>query len=167
MLLADTGPVTERLQVREIDDDKGQRLVRVVRRGSGSVVTWRRAQMVLLSAQGMDVRAIADVEFTSEDRVRDVIRSFNADGFSSLYPKYKGGRPPKFTLAQRREVKKIAKSGPAEHDLRSSRVFHPLKGDALLAHQDAQPLVADVVEHPLSDQELGQLRQAPVENGTR
>ena len=35
--------------------------------------------------------------FTSEDRVRDVIRNFNADGFGSLYPKYKGGRPPKFT----------------------------------------------------------------------
>jgi hypothetical protein len=43
--------------VREIDDDEGQRLVRIVRRGSGSVVTWRRAQMVLLSAQGMNVAA--------------------------------------------------------------------------------------------------------------
>jgi hypothetical protein len=79
--------VSERLRVREIDDDEGQRLVRIVRRGSGSVVTWRRAQMVLLSAQGMDVPAIAKVAFTSEDRVRDVIRNFNADGFGSLYPK--------------------------------------------------------------------------------
>ena len=100
------------MRVREIDDDEGRRLVRIVRRGTGSVVTWRRAQMVLLSAQGMDAAAIAKVAFTSEDRVRDVIRNFNADGFSSLYPKYKGGRPPKFTLGQRREIKKIAKSGP-------------------------------------------------------
>jgi hypothetical protein len=52
VLIAETGPVTERLRVREIDDDEGRRLVRIVRRGSGSVVTWRRAQMVLLSAQG-------------------------------------------------------------------------------------------------------------------
>ena len=73
--------------------------------------------MVLLSAQGMDVAGIAKVAFTSEDRVRDVIHNFNADGFGSLYPKYKGGRPPKFTLAQRREIKKIAKSRPAEHGL--------------------------------------------------
>jgi hypothetical protein len=36
--------------VREIDDDEGRRLVRIVRRDSGSVVTWRRAQMMLLSA---------------------------------------------------------------------------------------------------------------------
>jgi transposase len=90
---------------REIDDDEGQRLVRIIRRGSGSVVTWRRAQMVLLSAQGMGATLIAKVAFTSEDRVRDVIRNFNADGFSSLYPKYRGGRPPKFTLGQRREIK--------------------------------------------------------------
>ena len=117
MLIADSGPVRDRLRVREIDDDEGRRLVRIVRRGSGSVVTWRRAQMVLLSAQGMDVPAIAKVAFTSEDRVQDVIRNFNADGFASLYPKYKGGHPPKFTLAQRREIKKIAKSRPAEHDL--------------------------------------------------
>jgi transposase len=65
----------------------------------------------------MDVVAIARAAFTSEDRVRDVIRNFNADGFSSLYPKYRGGRPPKFTLPQRREIKKIARSRPAEHDL--------------------------------------------------
>jgi transposase len=117
VLVAETGLVTERLRVREIDDDEGRRLVRIVRRGSGSVVTWRRAQMVLLSAQGMDVPAIARVAFTSEDRVRDVIRNFSADGFSSLYPRYRGGRPPKFSLPQRREVKKIARSKPAEHGL--------------------------------------------------
>jgi transposase len=115
--VAETGPVTERLRVREIDDDEGRRLVRIVRRGSGSVVTWRRAQMVLLSAQGMDAAAIAKVAFTSEDRVRDVINNFNADGFDSLYPRYKGGRAPKFTLGQRREIKKIAKSRPVDYDL--------------------------------------------------
>jgi len=109
--------VTERLRVRQIDDDEGRRLVRIIRRGSGSVVTWRRAQMVLLSAQGMDVAGIAKVAFTSEDRVRDVIHNFNTDGFSSLYPRYRGGRPPKFTLAQRQEIKKIAKSRPVDHDL--------------------------------------------------
>jgi transposase len=117
VLIAETGPVAECLRVREIDDDEGRRLVRIVRRGSGSVVTWRRAQMVLLSAQGMDVTAIAKVAFTSEDRVRDVIRNFNADGFGSLYPKYKGGHPPKYALGQRREIKKIAKSRPVDHGL--------------------------------------------------
>lgn len=62
--------------MREIDDDEGRRLVRIIRRGTGSVVTWRRAQMVLLSAQGMPAGKIAEVSFTSADRVRDVIHNF-------------------------------------------------------------------------------------------
>ena len=73
--------------------------------------------MVLLSAQGMDVGQIATVAFTSEDRVREVIHNFNDDGFDSLYPRYGGGRPPKFSLAERRQIKKIALSRPADHDL--------------------------------------------------
>lgn len=103
--------------MRELDDDEGKRLVRIIRRGTGSVVTWRRAQMILLSAQGMPVPKIAEVSFTSADRVRDVIHNFNTDGFDSLYPKYAGGRPKKFTLPERREIKKLAKSTPVEHDL--------------------------------------------------
>ena len=109
--------MSEKLFVREIDNDEGNRLLRIVRRSSGSVVTWRRAQMVLLSAQGMDVAQIAKVAFTSADRVREVIHNFNDDGFDSLYPKYAGGRPPTFTLPQRREIKEIALARPQDHDL--------------------------------------------------
>ena len=43
--------MAERVRVREISNDEGNRLLRIVRRSSGSVVTWRRAQIVLLSAQ--------------------------------------------------------------------------------------------------------------------
>jgi len=60
----------ERVQVRPITNEEGNRLLRILRRGTGSVVTWRRAQMVLLSAQAMDVPQIARVTFNSEDRVR-------------------------------------------------------------------------------------------------
>jgi hypothetical protein len=95
--------MAERVRVRAISNQEGNRLLRIVRRGTGSVVTWRRAQMVLLSAQAMDVAQIARVTFTSEDRVRDVIHNFNADGFEALYPRYRGGRPPRFTLPERRE----------------------------------------------------------------
>ena len=92
-------------------------MLHIIRRGSGSVVTWRRAQMVLLSAQGMDAAGIAAVTFTGPDRVRDVIHNFNTDGFDSLQPKYAGGRPPKFTLPQRQEIKKAALARPTDHGL--------------------------------------------------
>ena len=107
----------EGIRVREITNDEGRRLLQIVRRSSGSVVRWRRAQMVLLSAQGMDVAQIAKVAFTSPDRVREVLHNFNDDGFDSLAPKYSGGRPPKFSLPERREIKKIALSRPVDHDL--------------------------------------------------
>lgn len=109
--------MAERVRVREITNDEGNRLLRMVRRSSGSVVTWRRAQMVLLSAQGMDTAQIAEVTFTSTDRVRDVLHNFNTDGFDSLRPKYAGGRPPKFGPVQREQIKQIALARPTDHGL--------------------------------------------------
>ena len=52
------------------------------------LVVFVRRERIWLAAGVMvlDVAAIARVAFTSEDRVRDVIRNFGADGFGSLYP---------------------------------------------------------------------------------
>ncbi len=101
-----------RVQLREITSEEGNRLLRIVRRTSGSVVTWRRAQIVLLSAQGMSPPKISEVVFTDPDTVRDVIHNFNADGFDALYPRYRGGRPQTFTLPKRQEIKRIALADP-------------------------------------------------------
>jgi hypothetical protein len=65
--------MAQQVQIRPISNGEGNRLLRIVRRGTGSVVTWRRAQMVLLSAQRMPATKIAEVTFTSPDRVRDVL----------------------------------------------------------------------------------------------
>jgi hypothetical protein len=63
--------VARQVELRPITDSEGNRLLGIVGHSSGSVVTWRRAQMVLLAAQAMPVGQIAKVTFTSEDRVRD------------------------------------------------------------------------------------------------
>jgi transposase len=107
--------MAERVAVRDISNEEGRKLLSIVRRGSGSVVRWRRAQIVLWSAQHMDVPAIAKIAFTSEDRVREVIHNFNKDAFDSLAPKYAGGRPPKFTAAERQAIKKIALGRPTDY----------------------------------------------------
>ncbi len=125
--------MVQRVHVRTITNDEATKLLRMVRRSSGSVVTWRRAQMVLLSAQGMEPTAIAGVTFTSADRVRDVIHNFNSDGFACLAPKYGGGRPPKFTLPQRQGIKKIALARPVDHDLPFSTWSLPKLADYLVA----------------------------------
>ncbi|GAA4364416.1 hypothetical protein [Paeniglutamicibacter cryotolerans] len=60
--------MTQRVTVRDIEYHEEALLLQIVRRGgSGPVVTWRRAQMVLLSARGMDVASLAEVAFTSPD----------------------------------------------------------------------------------------------------
>lgn len=46
-----------------------------------------------------------------------MIHNFNADGFDSLAPRYAGGRPPKFTLPERQQIKKVALARPADHGL--------------------------------------------------
>lgn len=115
----------KRVRVRDITNDEGNRLLRIVRRSTGSVVTWRRAQMVLLSAHGMETTAITQVAFTSADRVRDVIHNVNADGFDLLYPWYAGGRPPKFTAEQRASITRIALARPARAGRLLSRPSRP------------------------------------------
>ena len=103
-----------RVELREISSEEGNRLLRIVRRDSGSVVTWRRAQIVLLAAQRMPPARIAEVAFADADTVRDVIHNFNRDGFDALYPRYRGGRPRTFTLPERQQIKRIALSVPSD-----------------------------------------------------
>lgn len=103
-----------RVELREITNEEGNRLLRIVRRSSGSVVTWRRAQIVLPAAQRMPPARISEVVFSDPDTVRGVIHNFNGDGFDSLYPRYRGGRPRTFTLPERQQVKRIALSVPSD-----------------------------------------------------
>lgn len=104
--------VSQPIELRPISNEEGNRLLRMVRRGAGNVVTWRRAQIVLWAAQGYRVSRIAEIGFTSEDRVREVIHNFNADGFESLSPKYGGGRPAKFDQSTRSEISRVALTRP-------------------------------------------------------
>ena len=82
----------------------------------GLVVRWCRAQMVLWSPQGMDAPQIARSAFTSEDRARAVRHNFNEHGFDSLVPAY---RRPASDLqpSPSREIKKIVRSRPQDHQL--------------------------------------------------
>jgi transposase len=57
----------------------------------------------------------------------------NLDGFDALYPRYAGGRPPTFTLAQRRQIKQVALSRPVDHDLPFSTWSLAKLADCLVA----------------------------------
>ena len=53
----------------------------------------RRAMIIMASASGVLVPAIARLVAADEDTVRDVIHAFNAKGLAALDPRWAGGRP--------------------------------------------------------------------------
>ena len=73
---------------------------------------WRRAMVVLASAGGNDVAAIARLVQTSPDRVREMIHRFNELGMRSLDPQWAGGRPRQITTTDRELIVKTAKTRP-------------------------------------------------------
>jgi len=89
--------MAELVKVRRLSDEEGQRLLRIVRRGepkaTKTVIRYRRAMVVLASASGNTVPAIARLVAADEDTVREVIHRFNEVGMKALDPRWAGGRP--------------------------------------------------------------------------
>lgn len=85
--------MAEPVKARRLTDQEGQKLQRIVRRGSTNTVRYRRAMIVLASAGGNRVSVIAQLVQADEDTVRDVIHRFNEIGLACLAPQWAGGRP--------------------------------------------------------------------------
>jgi hypothetical protein len=86
--------MAEPVRARRLTDQEGQRLQQIVRRGKHESVRVRRAMIIMASASGTLVPAIARLVAADEDTVRDVIRAFNARGLAALDPQWAGGRRP-------------------------------------------------------------------------
>src|SRR3954449_7303161 len=93
--------MAERVKVRRLSDEEGQRLLRIVRRGepkmTKSVIRERRAMVVLASAGGNSVPVITRLVAADEDTVREVIHRFNELGMGALDLHWAGGRPREIT----------------------------------------------------------------------
>ena len=85
--------MAEPVRSRRLTDQEGQRLLQIVRRGKHESVRVRRAMIIMASASGTLVPAIARLAAADEDTVRDVIHAFNAKGLAALDPQWAGGRP--------------------------------------------------------------------------
>jgi len=105
--------VAERVRARRPSDEEAVRLQRIVRRGTGSPVRYRRALMVLASIGGNTVPAIARLVEADEDTVRDVIHAFNEVGLRCLDPRWAGGRARLLSPEQEEFVIGIARRRPA------------------------------------------------------
>src|SRR6059036_751117 len=97
--------------VRELAPHEGQRLQRLSKR-SKVASTRQRASILLASATLMSAPQIARMWLTDESHVRKVIHEFNEEGFDSLRPDYRGGRPRRITPAQRQRAVAVAGARP-------------------------------------------------------
>jgi len=97
--------------VRDLGQGEGQVLKRMSRTAK-HFATRQRAQILLASAAGMAPADIARALSTDESHVRKVIKAFNEEGFESLRPRYRGGRPRKVDAPTAEKVVKIALDPP-------------------------------------------------------
>lgn len=97
--------------VRELSPDEGLRL-RGISRKAKYQSKRQRAMILLASATGMSAPQIAGLVRSDESHVRKVIHAFNQEGFGSLDPDYRGGRPRKTTPEQRERIVAVARTRP-------------------------------------------------------
>jgi transposase len=108
--------MAELVKVRRLSDEEGQRLLQIVRRGepkmTKTVIRYRRAMVVLASASGNTVPAIARLVAADEDTVREVIHRFNELGMKALDPRWAGGRPRRISAEDEEFLVETARTRP-------------------------------------------------------
>ncbi|WP_455644416.1 helix-turn-helix domain-containing protein [Micromonospora carbonacea] len=104
--------VANPVRVRRLSDQEGQQLLRITRRGTGSAIRLRRAMVVLASAGGNTVPAIARLVQADEDTIRQVIHRFNEMGMASLDPQWAGGRPRQISPDEEQFIVETANTRP-------------------------------------------------------
>jgi len=97
--------------VRELSPEEGARLKSISKRAKYQSKR-QRAMIVLASSTGMSAPQIAALVRSDDSHVRKVIHAFNEEGFSSLDPEYRGGRPRKTTPEQRDRIVAVARARP-------------------------------------------------------
>ncbi len=100
------------VRARRLSDEEGQTLLRIVRRGKHNTVRYRRALIIMASASGTPVSAIARLVAAHDDTVRDVIHRFNEIGLRALDPQWAGGRPRLTSPDEQTHIIATAKQRP-------------------------------------------------------
>src|SRR4051795_2051747 len=93
--------------------------------------TRQRAAILLASNVGNSVPQIAAMWMTDESHVRKVIHDFNERGMASLDPEYRGGRPRRITVEQRRKTVAVAGARPDSQGVALTRWSLPRLADYL------------------------------------
>jgi transposase len=105
-------PMTERVRARRLSDTEGRQLQHIVRCGKHDSIRVRRGLIVMASASGTTVPAIARLVQADEDTVRQVIHRFNEIGLACLDPRWAGGRPRRISPDDEAFIVQAARTRP-------------------------------------------------------
>ena len=97
--------------VRELAPHEVQRLKRLSKQ-SKLASTRQRALVLLASNTLMSAPEIARMLLTDESHVRKVIHDFNRQGFESLRPRFRGGRPRRISTDDEARIVAVAGARP-------------------------------------------------------
>src|SRR5919199_2567524 len=106
--------MAEPVRARRLSQEEGRRLQQIVRRGKHGSIRVRRALIIMASASGTPVPAIARLVAAHEDTVRDVIHRFNEIGLRALDPNWAGGRPRRISADDERVIVATATARPGK-----------------------------------------------------
>lgn len=106
--------------VRPLEPEEANRLKSISRKAKYQSKR-ERAMICLASHTGMAAPQIAKLVHTDDSHVHKVIHAFNQEGFDSLDPDYRGGRPKKVSLAERDKVLATARARPDTQGVPLSR----------------------------------------------
>jgi transposase len=137
--------MAELVRARRLTDQEEQKLQQIVRRGRHESVRVRRALIVMASASGTTVPAIARLVQAHEDTVRDVIHAFNERGLAALDPRWAGGCPRLISDADIELVVTAATTPPA----RLGRPF---------THWSIRKLAGYLTDSPVRQMKIGRER---------
>jgi transposase len=137
--------MAEPVRARRLTDQEGQRLQQIVRRGKHGSVRVRRAMIIMASASGTPVSAIARLVAADEDTVRDVVHLFNEKGLAALDPRWAGGRPRRISDEDMQVVVIAATTRPEKLGLP-------------FTHWSLRKLVAYLASHPGRPVRIGRER---------
>jgi transposase len=149
--------------VRELSLEEGARLKQVSKRAKYQAKR-QRAMIVLASATLMSAPEIARLMRTDESHVRKVIHAFNEEGFNSLDPDYRGGRPKKTTPCERDRIVAVARARPDTQGVpltrwSLSRLAPHLAGMGMLLSREALRLL--LIDAGLSHQRTRSWKWSP------
>ena len=139
------------IYVREITNEEGNQLKRLLRRSSDSFKI-KRAQVILASAQCMRVPEISKSLGFSSDYVSYVIHGFNERGFDVLKSKYRNcGSSPKFGNEERQLIINIALSKPTDLGLPFTEWSLPKLKEYIIGNTDIDYISHETIRRILHE----------------